>query len=73
MGRNFAERRLTGGPFSGIEAEDWVRGRKARPADWTFAIDSLRARRWTPLRGGNRREKRSRKKLAAAVIEVPHD
>jgi hypothetical protein len=33
---------LAWGPFSGPEADDWLRDRKLTRPDWTFTIDSLR-------------------------------
>ena len=33
---------LAWGPFSGPEADDWLRDRKLVRPDWTFVIDSLR-------------------------------
>ena len=33
---------LAWGPFSGPEADDWLRNRKLARPDWTFTIDSLR-------------------------------
>ena len=33
---------LAWGPFSGPEADDWVRDRKLARPDWTFTVDSLR-------------------------------
>ena len=33
---------LAWGPFSGPEADDWMRDRKLARPDWTLTIDSLR-------------------------------
>ena len=60
---------LAWGPFSGPEADDWVRDRKLARPDWTFTIDSLR----TPIGCATRREQTRetyRKNSAAAIIEA---
>lgn len=38
---------LTWGPFSGPEADDWVRGRKLANPNWIFTTNSLH----TPIGG----------------------